>query len=96
MTREQYHAYLSSKAWSRKRDRVIRRDKGSCRTCGVSTHLEVHHRTYARVGRERMGDLITLCSSCHSAVTRSIRSRQVDQHWPDGVMSAVNALLARL
>lgn len=31
--------------------------------------LEVHHRTYARIGREDLGDLLALCSLCHAGIT---------------------------
>ena len=97
MTKEEYREYLGSKTWRRKRDRVLRRDKHTCQTCGVkAAHLEVHHRTYERVGRERMGDLLTLCSACHAAISGSIRARGVNQHWPTGVGSVVNTLLGRL
>ena len=30
--------------------------------------LEVHHLTYARVGRELDDDLIVLCADCHAAI----------------------------
>ena len=94
MDKAEYRSYLSSTAWRKKRDRVLRRDKHTCQTCGVkAAHLEVHHRTYERVGRERLGDLITLCSACHDVISASIRSRQIDQHWPTGL---VNTLLGRL
>jgi hypothetical protein len=32
---------------------------------GYPYRLEVHHLTYERVGCERFGDLIVLCSDCH-------------------------------
>jgi 5-methylcytosine-specific restriction endonuclease McrA len=28
-------------------------------------NLEVHHRTYERVGEERPADVIALCKACH-------------------------------
>jgi hypothetical protein len=28
--------------------------------------LDVHHRTYERVGQEQLRDLIVLCRTCHS------------------------------
>lgn len=33
--------------------------------CNSTSWLNIHHRTYDRVGCEDMGDLITLCRSCH-------------------------------
>jgi hypothetical protein len=37
--------------------------------------LEVHHRTYERVGREDDNDLIALCCYCHDEVTGRERYR---------------------
>jgi len=34
--------------------------------CGSRVRLQVHHKTYVRFGNERMGDLVTLCESCHA------------------------------
>ncbi len=37
-----------------------------CERCGYSSaRLEVHHLTYERFGRERLGDLRVLCKTCH-------------------------------
>jgi hypothetical protein len=33
--------------------------------CGTADHLQLHHRTYARLGRERLRDLILLCGDHH-------------------------------
>ncbi len=38
--------------------------------------LEVHHRTYERVGRELETDLVALCWSCHDEVTDRHRTLQ--------------------
>lgn len=96
MTKDEYAAYLNSTAWQRKRKKILRRDKHKCRTCGVNRYLVVHHRTYERVGHERLSDLITLCDGCHDAVTASIRRRQIDQHWPDGLGGVLSRLVALL
>jgi 5-methylcytosine-specific restriction endonuclease McrA len=37
-----------------------------CDHCGRRTHfLELHHRTYERLGRELITDLELLCEQCH-------------------------------
>lgn len=96
MNRDAYLAYLKSKAWRRRRDRRLRIDNHTCQTCGAKRCLEVHHRTYERIGKERMGDLITLCCACHSAVTDCIRARQIDQGWPVTIWSGSQRFLAKL
>lgn len=73
-TRRRYKNYLKSPAWKNKRAQVIFRDAGQCRAtrggvpCGSRDGLEVHHLTYARFGKEPLGDLITLCHHCHKAI----------------------------
>lgn len=59
-----YRHYLSSSDWSNLRKAVIARDK-SCRLCASAKSLNVHHRTYARVGDEDLDDLTLLCRRCH-------------------------------
>lgn len=83
MNRAEYNDYLRSATWRRKRESRLRKDKNTCQTCGTRYGLEVHHRTYARAGHERLGDLITLCNTCHSAITRSIKARGLTQDWAE-------------
>lgn len=67
--RRLYSAYLSSAAWDLKKWRRMSLDDFKCRGCGKAggTELNVHHRTYERLGDEEVNtDLITLCSHCHS------------------------------
>ena len=67
MNKTQYHAYLRSPEWQALRLRVLKRDGYKCAHCGASKPLDVHHKTYERVGRERMRDLVALCRECHEA-----------------------------
>lgn len=62
-----YLAYLRSKAWRAKRLQVIRRAKGRCENCGalLGNRLEVHHKSYAHLGCERLDELGALCKYCH-------------------------------
>jgi 5-methylcytosine-specific restriction endonuclease McrA len=63
-----YHSYLQSEAWNQKRKKRLAKDKYRCQDCGVEgVPLHVHHRTYKRLGRERMSDLVSVCPSCHDA-----------------------------
>ena len=82
-----YESYMRSEAWRTKRDQVLERDGHTCRTCGATEELEVHHASYHHLGDEPLEDLITLCRVCHEAITCSIRERRyagrenrVDRH----------------
>lgn len=61
-----YHAYLKSKEWQIKRQAVLMWWGYKCALCGSKEHIEVHHNTYERVGKELFSDLIPLCDPCHT------------------------------
>lgn len=62
-----YEQYLRSLAWQEKRHFMLGWAGGRCQQCGYSENLEVHHRTYDRLGNERIPeDLEVLCSPCHA------------------------------
>ena len=63
--RDRYTAYLRSDAWRNKRRQRLDIDHWRCVRCHSKDNLEVHHKTYKRLGNERMGDLVTLCATCH-------------------------------
>lgn len=76
-----YDAYVGSVAWrlSAARLEELRLSGHRCRVCnrGASeVRLEVHHRTYDRLGAERVEDLTTLCGGCHAVCTGEIRRRR--------------------
>lgn len=60
-----YAEYLQSAEWRRTRDEALRRAKWRCSECESKRDLQVHHRTYERVGHERPEDLVVLCVGCH-------------------------------
>ena len=66
MTQSQYVDYLKSREWQELRRLVFRFYGGRCALNARHTkHLETHHRTYERLGRERVDDIIVLCRDCH-------------------------------
>ena len=73
-----YDAYISSSPiWKEKRDARLQLDRYECQTCCNTDDLEVHHKHYNTLGHENIHtDLITLCSTCHQAITNVIRGRR--------------------
>lgn len=63
--RVDYQEYLQSPAWKFKRECVLAFWDHSCALCSSPERVEVHHRTYERLGRELLTDLIVLCEKCH-------------------------------
>jgi 5-methylcytosine-specific restriction endonuclease McrA len=53
------------RGWSATRARILARDRGRCVQCAAPA-TEVHH---AVEGREDDASLVSLCSSCHAAIT---------------------------
>jgi len=65
---ENYRTFLHSEYWKRIRNKVLKRDEYTCRKCGSTYNLQVHHKTYENHGAEHkhLNDLITLCNFCHT------------------------------
>lgn len=62
--RKMYERYIKSEKWRRKRANKLKANP-RCEMCDGKQGLQVHHLNYERFGRERWGDVITLCRSCH-------------------------------
>ena len=60
-----YKAYIKSKRWKKKAAAARKRAGFRCQLCNAEGRLQVHHRTYERLGYELPGDLIALCVDCH-------------------------------
>jgi len=77
--RQEYLEYLRSPAWRATRQRY--RDSRltwRCHCCGdTDGHLDLHHKTYKRFGRERLSALVPLCRPCHMAVHDLVRHRGI-------------------
>lgn len=77
-----YLEYIGSYKWRTSAARLgeLEASGHRCRTCyaspGDDVRLEVHHRTYERLGHELIGDLTTLCCYCHRVITDAHRRRR--------------------
>lgn len=60
-----YEEYLASPWWSARKAAVIRVRGEQCKRCGCRYGLELHHRSYARLGHELPEDVELLCLPCH-------------------------------
>ncbi len=60
-----YDDYLRSDHWREVRRRCLWRWDYRCAVCNSSQFVDVHHRTYERLGAERETDVIALCRRCH-------------------------------
>lgn len=64
-----YNSYIKGPRWAAKREAYFNAFGKYCRAC-LTTYgpIQLHHMTYDRLGRERMSDLIALCTKCHREV----------------------------
>lgn len=60
-----YGGYLQSPAWKAKRIEILAKRGVACERCQSAREIQVHHLTYARVGKELDSDLAVLCENCH-------------------------------
>lgn len=65
--RVNYYKYLQSWEWSAIRYQKILEAGYWCERCKSSYMLQVHHKTYERLGAELMEDLEVLCWLCHKS-----------------------------
>lgn len=74
MKKAEYEKYLRSEHWQSRRYDALLRAQFQCEGCGMPDYLakaayfqdlNVHHRTYSRLGKELDGDLSVLCKRCH-------------------------------
>lgn len=61
----EYRKLLSSSYWKKFRVMLIKLRGGKCEVCGANYSLEVHHKTYERLGKERLEDVSVLCHTHH-------------------------------
>lgn len=59
-----YKEYLTGAHWRNFRGRVLVLADCTCARCGGEAR-EVHHKTYERIGKERLDDVEPLCRGCH-------------------------------
>jgi CRP-like cAMP-binding protein len=66
--REYREVYLRSDHWGETRAAALERAEHRCQACNGQNTLDVHHRTYERIGHELAADLTVLCRACHEAI----------------------------
>lgn len=71
--RQYREVYLRSDHWRATRLAALERAGNRCQVCNADKRLDVHHRTYERIGNERPEDLTVLCRGCHELYHESRR-----------------------
>lgn len=71
-----YKEYLQSEGWQHKKSLFYQEYPEGCWVCGSTKNLKLHHKTYERVFKERLTDLVCLCDDCHAELHKMIRRRK--------------------
>ena len=88
-----YHDYLRSEEWQRKRRRRLEMDGYRCQMCGSGMNLQVHHISYDNVRTDaEVEDLVTLCKACHEQVHSTDLEKKANPKGQRLFVAAVKAL----
>lgn len=60
-----YSFYIRSRKWNKRRRRYFATNGNTCAICGSKEGLNLHHKTYQRLGMEEDADLVPLCKEHH-------------------------------
>jgi hypothetical protein len=73
MSHDEHQEYVRSEEWASVRDRYLASKlPKACVICDKLWHdaFHLHHRTYKRLGHEKLSDVVPVCDVCHEAVHR--------------------------
>ncbi len=87
-----YAEYLRTAHWQRIRSLALEAAGRACELCSATESLEVHHRTYERLGFERPDDVIALCRDCHGDHHRALVLRAIRATEKAGAMEVADVL----
>ena len=73
-----YNNYLKSKEWIEIKKIYFGKRQKKCIGCGSKKRINVHHRSYNRLGSvNETKDLVTVCSDCHVKIHEIEKSKGV-------------------
>ncbi len=78
-----YSQYLQSEHWKDVRARFWKSKLHhyQCYICGSTENLQVHHKTYNRIGKEYLNDLCLLCENCHKKTHELLKQHPTYVLW---------------
>lgn len=88
-----YNDYINSLAWRLKRQEYFAAKDmpQGCQGCGYNgKYLEIHHKTYDRLGNEQLTDLVPVCHDCHMEIHRGF------DMWKNNLWAHTENVLARI
>ena len=74
-----YESYIQSKDWRKVRERYFESNMPQvCFACSLKKQsgFHLHHKTYKRLGKERLTDLMLLCPDCHTKIHKAHKRKE--------------------
>jgi 5-methylcytosine-specific restriction endonuclease McrA len=79
-----YKKHLASNEWKGIRQRLFAERGKKCERCASTDEIEVHHKTYERLGKEEPDDLLILCEACHEKEhAQKASARYLEKKWTE-------------
>lgn len=78
LTRWEYKNYLRGKHWKTFRKRMKREKKYECYICGTKHKLQLHHRSYSKLGEESKNQMLWVCQFHHSLIHKTLWENKDD------------------
>jgi 5-methylcytosine-specific restriction endonuclease McrA len=76
---ERYNERVNSDAWKARKRELIRWRGQFCERCGLHGPLDLHHKTYERLGEEMDDDLELVCRDCHDRFADPERAERAQE-----------------
>lgn len=89
-----YGDYLKSGHWLLFKEKIKGR-KRRCPVCGSDKNLEIHHKTYERLGCENKGDVVCLCPAHHDDVHAWLKEENQSVEATDRAIASIRAKAKR-
>jgi 5-methylcytosine-specific restriction endonuclease McrA len=87
LSKKDYYNYIKSEDWQKMRKKYYAsgmrnlfklQGKWKCYCCLTdNVPLDLHHRTYKRLGEENLHDLVPVCRSCHDLIHELFDSNRI-------------------
>lgn len=76
-----YTDYLKTYHWKTVKNKFYHRRLYRCYFCGKRRALLLHHISYENLGKEKIVDLVYLCSACHDYIHSDGGDNQKAREW---------------
>lgn len=72
-----YREYIDGPEWAARREAYYETHSKVCAECGITKKVQLHHKTYVRLGSELDSDLVPLCSKHHRQAHADKRAKRL-------------------